>query len=201
MIAQVDRSGEALVEILGKDTPDGQDVEKEVMETKKTFEELKRQLQEVVEKCDEELAQAKVFFDAVAKLGDWVETAEDARVLREPVSRKPESIRKQLNEIEKLQDEIKDKKFTIKNAEDAGQWLIENSAESPEVVREVHDKIASVSTPLEILQARVNEREVKLQSALMETEEFDVILNDFDNSMKEIAGVATKGNVNRSIGF
>ena len=196
MIAQVDRSGEALVEILGKDTPDGQDVEKEVTETKKTFEELKRQLQEVVEKCDEELAQAKVFFDAVAELGDWVETAEDARVLREPVSRKPESIRKQLNEIEKLQDEIKDKKFTIKNAEDAGQWLIENSAESPEVVREVHDKIASVSTPLEILQARVNEREVKLQSALMETEEFDVILNDFDNSMKEIAGVATKGNVN-----
>ena len=201
MIAQVDRSGEALVEILGKDTPDGQNVEKEVMETKKTFEELKRQLQKVVEKCDEELAQAKVFFDAVAELGDWVETAEDARVLREPVSRKPESIRKQLNEIEKLQDEIKDKKFTIKNAEDAGQWLIENSAESPEVVREVHDKIASVSTPLEILQARVNEREVKLQSALMETEEFDVILNDFDNSMKEIAGVATKGNVNRSIGF
>ena len=201
MIAQVDRSGEALVEILGKDTPDGQDVEKEVMKTKKTFEELKRQLQEVVEKCDEELAQAKVFFDAVAELGDWVETAEDARVLREPVSRKPESIRKQLNEIEKLQDEIKDKKFTIKNAEDAGQWLIENSAESPEVVREVHDKIANVSTPLEILQARVNEREVKLQSALMETEEFDVILNDFDNSMKEIAGVATKGNVNRSIGF
>ena len=201
MIAQVDRSGEALVEILGKDTPDGQDVEKEVTEAKKTFEELKRQLQEVVEKCDEELAQAKVFFDAVAELGDWVETAEDARVLREPVSRKPESIRKQLNEIEKLQDEIKDKKFTIKNAEDAGHWLIENSAESPEVVREVHDKIASVSTPLEILQARVNEREVKLQSALMETEEFDVILTDFDNSMKEIAGVATKGNVNRSIGF
>ena len=196
MIAQVDRSGEALVEILGKDTPDGQDVEKEVTETKKTLEELKRQLQEVVEKCGEELAQAKVFFDAVAELGDWIETAEDARVLREPVSRKPASIRKQLNEIEKLQDEIKDKKFTIKNAEDAGQWLIENSAESPEVVREVHDKIASVSTPLEILQARVNEREVKLQSALMETEELDVILNDFDNSMKEIAGVATKGNVN-----
>ena len=94
---------------------------------------------------------------------------------------------------QKLQDEIKDKKFIVKNAEDAGQWLIENSDQSPEVVREVHEKLASVSTPLETLQARVNEREVKLQSALMQTEEFDVILNDFDNSMKEIAAVATKG--------
>ena len=71
--------------------------------------------------------------------------------------------------------------------------MIENSDQSPEVVREVHEKLASVSTPLETLQARVNEREVKLQSALMQTEEFDVILNDFDNSMKEIAAVATKG--------
>ena len=95
---------------------------------------------------------------------------------------------------QKLQDEIKDKKFTVKNAEDAGQWLIENSDESPEVVRGVHEKISSVSTPLETLQARLNEREMKLQSALMQTEEFDVILNDFDKSMKGIAGVATKGN-------
>ena len=158
---------------------------------------MRRQLQEVIEKCDEEIAQVKVFFDSVSELGDWVENAEDARVLREPVARKPENIRKQLNEIEKLQDEIKDKKFTVKNAEDAGQWLIENTAESPGVVREVHDKLASVSTPLETLQARVNEREVKLQSALMETEAFDVILNDFDNSMKEISGVAKKGNVKK----
>jgi hypothetical protein len=58
----------------------------------------------VVEKCDQELSQAKVFFDAVSELGDWVETAEDARVLREPVARQPESIRKQLNEIEVMHD-------------------------------------------------------------------------------------------------
>ena len=50
-----------------------------------------------------------------------------------------------------------------------------------------------MSTPLETLQARLNEREVKLQSALMQTEEFDVVLNDFDNSMKEIASETTKG--------
>ena len=58
----------------------------------------------MVEKCDQELSQAKVFFDAVSELGDWVETAEDARVLREPVARQPESIRKQLNEIEVMRD-------------------------------------------------------------------------------------------------
>ena len=70
------------------------------METVKTFKELKQKLQDVVEKCDQELAQAKVFTDAVTELGDWIEVADDARVLREPVARKPESIRKQLNEIE-----------------------------------------------------------------------------------------------------
>ncbi len=58
----------------------------------------------MVEKCDQELSQAKVFFDAVSELGDWIETAEDARVLREPVARQPESIRKQLNEIEVMHD-------------------------------------------------------------------------------------------------
>ena len=58
----------------------------------------------MVEKCDQELSQAKMFFDAVSELGDWVETAEDARVLREPVARQPESIRKQLNEIEVMHD-------------------------------------------------------------------------------------------------
>jgi hypothetical protein len=97
---QVDRTGKALVEILGKDTPDGQGVEKEVAETVKTFKELKQKLQDVVEKCDQEIAQAKVFSDSVSELEDWIETAEDARVLREPVARRPESIRKQLNEIE-----------------------------------------------------------------------------------------------------
>ena len=81
----------------------------------------------------------------------------------------------------------------MKSAEDAGQWLIENSDQSPEVVRDVHEKLASVSTPLENLQARVNEREMKLQSALLQTEEFDVVLNDFDKSLEEIAGVTTKG--------
>lgn len=81
----------------------------------------------------------------------------------------------------------------MKKAEDAGEWLIENTEQSPQIAREVHEKLACVTTPLETLQARVNDREVKLQTALMQTEEFDVTLDGFDNSMKEIAKMATKG--------
>lgn len=97
---QVDRSGKALVEILGSETPDGPEVEKEVAETEKTFKELKRKLEEVIEKSDQELSQATAFSDGVSALEDWIDTAEDARVLREPVARQPENIKKQLNEIE-----------------------------------------------------------------------------------------------------
>lgn len=89
-----------MVDILGNDCPDGREVEKEVAETEKTFKELKRKLNELVEKCDQEIAQAKIFSDAVSELEDWTESAEDTRALRAPVARSSENIRKQLNEIE-----------------------------------------------------------------------------------------------------
>ena len=80
----------------------------------------------------------------------------------------------------------------MQKAQESGQWLIENSNESPDVVREVHEKLSSVSAPVELLHARLNERQIKLQSVLMQSEEFDVILGDFEKKLNEIATVAKK---------
>ena len=81
----------------------------------------------------------------------------------------------------------------MQKARESGQWLIGNSNESPVVVREVNEKVSGLSAPIELLQARLNERQVKLQSVLMQTEEFDVILEDFDNKLDKIATVTKKG--------
>ena len=80
----------------------------------------------------------------------------------------------------------------MQKAQESGQWLIENSNESPDVVREVHEKLSSVSTPVELLLARLNERQIKLQSVLMQSEEFDVILGDFERKLNEMATVTKK---------
>lgn len=81
----------------------------------------------------------------------------------------------------------------MKSAEDAGQWLIDDSSQSPDVVRDVHEKLASVSTQLEVLKAGVNDREVRLKYALMQTEEFDDVLKEFEDRMKGISDATAKG--------
>lgn len=89
-----------MVEILGKDTPDGLQIEKDIVETEKTSKELKAKLQEVIDKREQELFQVQIFDNTISELGDWIGTALETRVLKEPVARKPESIRKQINDIE-----------------------------------------------------------------------------------------------------
>lgn len=99
-VGKVSRTGHALMDVLGKESQDAVQVDGEVRETERTFKELRTKLEEVVERSEEEVDQATEFYNAVSEMEGWVKEAQEARVLREPVAGQPETIRKQLKEIE-----------------------------------------------------------------------------------------------------
>lgn len=99
-VEKVSRTGHALKDVIGKDSPDAKRIDNEVGGIERTFKEQRMQLEELVEKSGQEIEQATTFYDAVSDLRDWVEEAQEAHVLRESVAGRPAAIRKQLKEVE-----------------------------------------------------------------------------------------------------
>lgn len=100
---KVKRASDDVVQHLGNDCDDSVVIENEAAQTEKTYNDLKRQLSDIVENSDKELCQIDLFLNSLSQLVDWAEEAKNTRALRESVASRPEIIRKQLDGIEVLQ--------------------------------------------------------------------------------------------------
>ncbi|EDO37706.1 predicted protein [Nematostella vectensis] len=78
------------------------------------------------------------------------------------------------------------KRPVVEKAEEIGQRLVESCESDPAVYSEVNTKLAKIKTPLDAIEAKVNNRQEKLQLAVLQTQEFQTTLDDFTEKLAKI---------------
>ena len=78
-----------------------------------------------------------------------------------------------------LRDEIAQNKALVDTLEDTGREIIADSGEDPQVVRDVRGELNKIVAPVDVILRKLGERQVKLQNALLRSQEFQVSLITF----------------------
>lgn len=78
-----------------------------------------------------------------------------------------------------LRDEIAQNKALVDTLEDTGRDIIADSSEDPQVVRDVRGELNKIVAPVDVILRKLAERQVKLQNALLRSQEFQVSLVTF----------------------
>lgn len=76
--------------------------------------------------------------------------------------------------LQALRDEIAKNKAFLDTLEDTGKEIIADSSEDPQVVRDVRGELNKIVSPVEAILRKLAERQVKLQNALLRSQEFQV---------------------------
>ena len=86
-------------ELLEKDDiPD--EVKKDVVDMKEKQDEVKERLKDKKKEVEEAIEKIKEFDDVIEKLKPWSEKARNSSCLNEPISTQPDTLKKQLKEVE-----------------------------------------------------------------------------------------------------
>lgn len=76
--------------------------------------------------------------------------------------------------MQALRDEIAKNKALLDTLEDTGKEIIADSNEDPQVVRDVRSELNKIVSPVDAILRKLAERQVKLQNALLRSQEFQV---------------------------
>lgn len=76
--------------------------------------------------------------------------------------------------MQALRDEISKNKALLDTLEDTGKEIIADSSEDPQVVRDVRGELNKIVSPVDAILRKLAERQVKLQNALLRSQEFQV---------------------------
>ena len=76
--------------------------------------------------------------------------------------------------LQALRDEISKNKALLDTLEDTGKEIIADSSEDPQVVRDVRGELNKIVSPVDAILRKLAERQVKLQNALLRSQEFQV---------------------------
>lgn len=76
--------------------------------------------------------------------------------------------------MQALKDEIAKNKALLDTLEDTGKEIIADSSEDPQVVRDVRGELNKIVSPVDAILRKLAERQVKLQNALLRSQEFQV---------------------------
>lgn len=78
--------------------------------------------------------------------------------------------------LQALRDEIAKNKALLDTLEDTGKEIIADSNDDPQVVRDVRGELNKIVAPVDVILRKLGERQVKLQNALLRSQEFQASL-------------------------
>lgn len=78
--------------------------------------------------------------------------------------------------LQALRDEIAKNKALLDTLEDTGKEIIGDSNDDPQVVRDVRGELNKIVAPVDVILRKLGERQVKLQNALLRSQEFQASL-------------------------
>lgn len=188
-IKQLNQSGQQLLQQSEDDAPSALSVKEQLVNTNNKSKDLPNRLSDRQKELEKALESTLKFNSLLEEIDRWVpETVEVVDAL-EPVSSEPEKLQEQIGETDKLLEEVKRYLVRVCAVEETGQRLIEDSMQNPDAVSDIQNKIEKARQPVNQLNAKLEQRSLRLHNAVLQSQEFHEAHDDFSarlGSMGEI---------------
>ena len=178
-IKQLNHSGQELLQEAEEHAPSTIDVKNQLTNTNKKSKDIPTKLKERQRELEKALLDATQFNTTLEKINDWLpETVEIVNAL-EPVSNDPDKIKEQIKETDQLQEELKRYLVLVMTLDETGQRMIEENMRDPDTVADITNKMDKVRNPVDKICAKLDQRSARLQSAALQSQEFQDSYDDF----------------------
>ena len=187
-LKEVEKKLEDVTSVIDKHGGDTSNVKKKYNSLNKEWKNTKDKITEKRDKCKRYLNQLAQFVNGVNELDNWVNGTTSAVTNLGPTSATPNGVKKQLDQIVNIMEEINKQKVKLSNIEDIADWLCDESKDNPGFCSNVKNKLNKVDQPLDQLRKLLVDRKSKLQSVLAEAQDFQVALNDISGELDKLFG-------------
>ena len=178
-IKQLNQSGQQLLQQAEDDAPSTLSVKEQLVNANNKSKDLPQRLRDRQKELEKTLESTLKFNSLLEEIKQWVpETAETVDAL-EPVSSEPEKLKEQIRETDKLLEEVKRYLVRVCAVEETGQRLIEDSMQNPDSVSDIQNKIEKARHPVNQLNAKLEQRSLRLHDAVLQSQEFQNAYDDF----------------------
>lgn len=185
-IKQLNQSGQQLLQQAEDDAPSTLSVKEQLLNTNNKSKDLTIRLSDRQNELEKALEDTLKFNTSVAEIEHWLPETIEAVDTLEPVSTEPDKLQEQIRETDKLQEEVKRYLVRVCVVEDTGQRLIEDSMENPEAVSDIQKKIEKSRQPVNQLEAKLEQRSLRLHNAVLQSQEFHEAHDDFSARLGNI---------------
>ena len=138
------------------------------------------------------LNQLEQFLEATDNLNTWLNVTTSTVTNMGPASATPEGVKKQLEQVDAIQEEISKQNVKLIKAEELGDWLCDENKDNPQFCANVNNKLNKIKTPLEELRAMLSARKARLHDTLVATQDFQVAFKDFSVELDKLTSRQNK---------
>lgn len=178
-IKQLNQSGQHLLQQAEDDAPSTLSVKEQLVNTNSKSKDLPARLSDRQNELEKTLEATLTFNSLLEEIEEWLpETVETVDAL-EPLSSEPEKLKEQIRETDGLHEEVKRYLVRLCAVEETGQRLIEDSMQNPDAVSDIQNKIEKARQPLDKLNAKLEQRSLRLHDAVLQSQEFQEAYDDF----------------------
>lgn len=178
-IKQLNQSGQQLLQQAEDDAPSSLSVKEQLNNTNNKSKDLPIRLSDRQKELEKALENTVKFNSLLEEIEQWVPETVEAVDALEPVSSEPEKLQEQIRETDKLQEEVKRYLVRVCAVEETGQRLIEDSMQNPDAVSDIQNKIEKTRQPVNQLNAKLEQRSLRLHNAVLQSQEFHDAHEDF----------------------
>ena len=104
-----------------------------------------------------------------------------------PVKQSPDDVKAQLEDLKKLEEELSRVRPFLGALQDASDWLVDNNADDKVTEGDIKARYSSIENPINQLADKINDKQNRLQQALMKNLEFEDIFSNCIDQLEELS--------------
>ena len=178
-VERVVEKGSEISLFIIKEGGDPTPIKKKVDDTSKSFFFTKEMVLMKRNSTQAQLKHLVQFSTMIDELENWANVTTTTVTNMGPVSTSPDGVKKQIVQIDAVQEEITKQKVQVTQAEEIAMWLCDENKDKPQFCANVKNRLTRVKQPLEGLTAMLAQRKTRFQHVLIATQDFQVAFDDF----------------------
>ena len=177
-VRDINKSSDQISNFIVKCGGDNTDISKKSADIQRTWSASKNKLTDKQEKSRTQLKQISQLAKSASSLDDWVNIIATTVPNLHSADATPEDMKKHLDQVEAIQEEIPKQNIELQMCEEVGEWLCDEFKEQPRFCTEIQNKLAKIKYPVEEISSVLSNQETDIYTKLVNDQEFDNAVED-----------------------
>lgn len=187
-VSEMSKNADQISSFIVKHGGDSSGINNKCDELQRKWNTNKNKLSGKQEQSRDQAKQITHFTKSEKNLNDWVHViSTTVPALQTTASPTPDEMKKHLDQIERIQEEIPKQNIELQTCKEIGDWLCDEFKEQQRPCAEIKNKLACIEHPIEEISSVLSQQESKIYTQLVDNQEFVDALEDFTSQLEKLS--------------